>query len=320
MPVRSIWQTVDVPELRRIAITGASGFVGQALAATLRSAGCTVLRLVRTTPPDADAVPWDPATGELDRANLGAVDAVVHLAGENVAAGRWTAARKRALADSRGPATAALCRTLASLPQRPSVLVSASATGIYGDRGDELLDEASAPGRGFLAEVAQDWERATEPAAAAGIRVVHLRIGLVLDRDGGALARMLLPFRLGIGGRLGSGRQWMSWITRQDLVRVIRFALANEALRGPVLAVAPHPVTNRDFTRILARVLRRPALLPVPAFALRLLFGELADALLLSSQRALPNRLATAGFQWHEPELEGALRSILAPRPAPPRN
>ncbi len=296
---------------RRIAITGSSGFVGSALVQALRTAGCEVRRLVRTAANDPDAVRWDPTTGAIDVERLGAIDAVVHLAGENVAAGRWTAARKRAIQGSRGPVTAALSRTLAAMPHRPGVLVSASAVGIYGDRGDELLDEASAPGQGFLADVAQEWERATAPAEAAGIRVVNLRIGMVLDPAGGALPRLLLPFRLGLGGKLAGGRHWMSWITRHDLVRVIRFALANTNLRGPVVATSPHPVTNRDFTRALGRVLRRPTRLPVPGFALRLLFGEMAGALLLASVRAAPNRLGVAGFVFDQPEIEWALRAVL---------
>jgi uncharacterized protein (TIGR01777 family) len=301
--------------LRRIAITGSGGFVGTALVQALRATGFTVLRLVRTAANDPDAVLWDPASGAIDVARLGEIDAVVHLAGESVAAGRWTAARKRAIQGSRGPATAALSRSLAALPHRPAVLVSASAVGIYGDRGDELLDEASRPGRGFLADVAQEWERATEPATAAGIRVVNLRIGLVLDPAGGALQRLLLPFRLGLGGKLAGGRHWMSWISRRDLVRVIRLAVANPTLRGPVVATSPHPVTNRDFTRALGRVLRRPTRLPVPRFALRLLLGEMADAMLLASQRACPTRLGVTGFVFDQPELEGALRAMLVREP-----
>ncbi|MBM4061776.1 MAG: TIGR01777 family protein [Planctomycetes bacterium] len=287
----------------RIAITGASGFVGSATAAALAHEGHEVVRLVRGRAAGPGAASWDPATGAIDAAALGPIDAAVHLAGENVAAGGWSARRRAAIHESRGPATARLCASLAGLPHRPRVLVSASATGIYGDRGDELLDERSAPGRGFLAEVARAWEQGTEPAAAAGVRVVNLRIGMVLDPSGGALARLLLPFRLGLGGRLGRGRQWLGWIARQDLVAVIRTALADERLRGPVLAVAPEPVTNREFTQALARALRRPAWLPVPAFALRLLFGRMADELLLASQRAVPARLLETGFCFAAPAL-----------------
>lgn len=303
----------------RIAITGASGFVGTAASAALQQAGHDVVRLVRDADngdgagasAGAERVRWRPDTGEVDARALGAVDAVLHLAGENVAGGRWTKARKRAIADSRGPVTERLCRALAALPRRPHTLVAASATGIYGDRGDELLDEQSAPGNDFLADVARAWEAGTRPARDAGMRVVNLRIGMVLDPAGGALARMLLPFRLGIGGRLGSGRQWVSWITRHDLVRAILHALAEPRLDGPVLAVSPAPVTNREFTRALGRALRRPTVLPAPAFALRLVFGEMADALLLASQRAMPRRLAATGFEFAHGDLAHALHAVL---------
>lgn len=298
---------------QRIAISGASGFVGRALIAHLERSGHEVLRLVRGSASEPHGVRWQPDTGELDGRALGAVDAVVHLAGENVAGGRWTPARRAAIAASRGPTTERLARSLARLPVPPRTLISASATGIYGDCGDARLDERTPPGQGFLAEVAQAWEAATQPAASAGIRVVHLRIGMVLDQSGGALARMLLPFRIGLGGRLGSGQQWVSWIHRQDLVAAIAFLLGQESLRGPVLAVAPEPVTNREFTRALGRALRRPAVLPVPAFALRLLFGAMADELLLSSQRATPRALLTAGFQFAHPNLAEAFAAALAP-------
>jgi uncharacterized protein (TIGR01777 family) len=295
---------------RRIAITGASGFVGTALASHLAAIGHEVVPLVRGNGTGGAGVPWDPATGALG-ASLGAVDAVVHLAGENIASGRWTAARKRAIADSRGPATERLCRTLAALPVRPRVLVGASATGIYGDRGDEVLDEDSAPGEGFLAEVATAWERGTKPAADAGIRVVNLRIAMVLDRHGGALRRMLPPFRLGLGGVLGPGTQWLPWITRHDLVRAITFVLEQPALHGAVLACSPHPVTNHTFTKALGRALRRPTVVRVPRLLLRLLLGEMADALLLASQRAAGVRLPRAGFRFDHPELEPALGAAL---------
>jgi uncharacterized protein (TIGR01777 family) len=292
----------------RIAITGASGFVGQALVPALRAAGHEVVRLVRQADATAHTAAWNPATGALDTARLGAIDAVVHLAGENVAAGRWTRARRLAIAESRGPATERLCRSLAALPVRPKVLVSASATGIYGDRGDMPLDEDSAHGTGFLAEVAFAWEAGTRSAADAGMRVVNLRIGMVLDPAGGALARMLPPFRLGLGGVLGSGRQWLGWITRHDLVRAIQFVLGDERLRGPVLAVAPEAVPNRVFTKALGKALRRPTVLPVPRFVLRMVFGAMADELLLASQRVRPTRLLQAGFVFEHGTLERALR------------
>ena len=289
----------------RIAISGASGFVGSAVAADLRGAGHDVVPLVRGDN-------WQPDTGALDATALGAVDAVLHLAGENVAGGRWTDERKARIADSRGPVTERLSRALATLPQPPRVLVAASATGIYGDRGEAELDERSPGGDGFLADVARAWEAGTAPARAAGMRVVNLRIGMVLDPAGGALQRMLPPFRFGVGGRLGNGRQWVSWITRRDLVRAIRFALERDELRGPVLAVAPEPVRNAAFTQALARALRRPAFLPVPAFALRVLFGEMADALLLASQRCRPQELCQAGFRFEHPAIGPALQQLLA--------
>ncbi|MBX3462732.1 MAG: TIGR01777 family oxidoreductase [Planctomycetes bacterium] len=292
----------------RIAISGASGFVGRAASAALAADGHDVVALQRGRT-------WDPATGRLDAPALGRLDAVVHLAGENVAGGRWTAARKQRIADSRGPVTERLCRALGALPAPPGVLVCASATGIYGDRGDSELDERSAPGRGFLAEVAQAWEAGTGPARAAGIRVVNLRIGMVLDRSGGALRRMLLPFRLGLGGRLGDGRQWTSWITLRDLVRAVEFVLARGDLQGPVLAVAPEPVTNAQFTRALAKALHRPAWFPVPKAALRLLFGELAGELLLASQRCRPDVLLQAGFRFEQPAIGPALQAALGRGP-----
>jgi uncharacterized protein (TIGR01777 family) len=301
----------------RIAITGSTGLVGTAAVEALRAAGHDVVRLVRAasarTEPGDETARWDPASGAVDLDALGSVDAVLHLAGENVAGGRWTQARRRRIDESRGPATARLCETLAGLPEPPQVLVSASATGIYGDRGEETLDEASAPGPpdDFLTKVALDWEAGTRPLEGAGARVVHLRIGVVLDKRGGALAKMLPPFRLGLGGRLGSGRHWMSWITLHDLVRAALRALEDDALRGPVLAVSPSPVTNADFTRALGAALRRPTVLPVPGFALRLLFGDFADVL-LGSQRARPQRLLDAGFTFDHADLDGALQAALA--------
>ena len=296
----------------RIAITGASGFVGSALTQHLRALGHTVATLARGSSPTAGTFRWDPATGAV-APDLGPLDAVVHLAGESVAH-RWTANRRRAIHDSRGPATERLCRTLAALPQPPAVLISASAVGIHGDRGDEVLDESSAPGSGFLADVARAWEAGTAPLQATGTRVVNLRIGIVLDPHGAALARMLPPFRLGLGGPLGNGRQWMSWITRYDLVRAITFGLAESRLRGPVDAVGPTPVTNRDFTRALGRALRRPAFLPVPAFALRLLFGAMANEVLLSGQRVLPKALLAAGFTFEHAAIDAALAALVKPQ------
>ena len=302
----------------RIAITGSSGLVGTAVAAALQGEGHDVVRLVRGDTRAAGTARWDPATGQLDLDALGAIDAVVHLAGENVAGGRWTAARRRRIHESRGPATKRLCETLAAMPTPPAVMVSASATGIYGDRGEEELCEHSAPGPAddFLTDVAVKWEYGTAPLEDAGARVVHLRIGIVLDQSGGALAKMLPPFRLGLGGRLGDGKHWMSWISLHDLVRVVQHALTDDRLRGPLLAVSPSPVTNRDFTRTLGEVLRRPTVLPVPKLALRLIFGAFADVL-LGSQRARPKQLIESGFEFRHDSLEAALRAALDPQREP---
>jgi uncharacterized protein (TIGR01777 family) len=288
-----------------ILVTGASGFVGSAVVAALRSSGTEVRRLVRRPAGAADEVAYDPASGRIDAAALRDVDAAVHLAGENVV-GRWTAAKKRAIADSRVHSTEHLCRALAQLPRPVRVLVSASAIGFYGSRGDEELDETSAPGNDFLAGVCRAWEAATESARGAGIRVVNLRIGVVLG-DGGMLAQLRTPFRLGLGGRLGNGRQYLSWIGLADMVAAIRFGLARDDLQGPVNAVAPAPVTNREFTAAVAAALHRPAILPVPAPLLRLLFGGFSDGAMLASQRVLPRRLQAAGFPFALPRLDAAL-------------
>jgi uncharacterized protein len=297
-----------------VAVTGASGLVGSALAPALASAGHRVLRLVRSvaTPAAAARVArWDPESGALDSSALAGVDAVVHLAGESVAGGRWTEARKRRIRSSRVDATRGLAQSLARLAPPPRVLVSASAVGYYGDRGAEILREQSAPGTGFLAEVCREWEAATEPAERARIRVVQLRIGMVVARRGGALAAMLTPFRLGAGGPVGSGAQWVSWIALDDLVGAILHALETESLAGAVNAVAPEPVQNRELARTLGRVLRRPAILPLPAFAARLLLGQMADELLLASARVEPARLQATGFTFGHPTLEDALRHEL---------
>lgn len=289
------------------AVTGATGLIGSALVAALRGEGRRVCRVVRGEA-GGDDIRWDPAAGRIDVAALRGVAAVVHLAAENVGE-RWNAEKKRRIRESRVQGTQLLARALAELETPPRVLVTASAVGIYGDRGDEALDERSATGEGFLAEVGREWEAAAEPAERAGIRVVQLRFGVVLAREGGALGRLLPPFRLGAGGRLGGGDQWMSWVSREDAVRAIRFALDTEALAGPVNVTAPEPVTNAEFTRVLGRVLGRPTLFPVPAAALQLAFGEMAEATLLASQRALPRRLQEAGFEFRHPTLEAALRA-----------
>jgi uncharacterized protein (TIGR01777 family) len=298
---------------RCVAISGASGLIGAALVRRLASEEVQVRALVRRAPQAGSGeVQWDPARGVLDARALSGVDAVVHLAGENVGAGRWTAARKAAIRASRVDGTRLVAETVAKLQPRPRVLVCASAVGFYGDRGEEVLTEASAAGRGVLADVCQAWEAATEPARAAGIRVVNLRVGMVLARDGGALARMLPVFRKGAGGPVGDGRQYMSWITLVDLVRVITHVLADETVHGPVNAVTPEAVTNERFSHVLAALLGRPALLRVPAVAVKLMFGEMGRELLLASTRAVPGRLTASGFRFEYPELAAALRAVLA--------
>ena len=294
-----------------VLMTGSTGLVGQPLSAFLTGGGHTVRRVRRTPTQVAGETSWNPADGTFAEGALDGIDAVVHLAGENIAGGRWTAARKAQIRDSRVDGTRRLCEALAQAETPPKVLVAASAIGFYGDRADELLDERSAAGSGFLPDVCQEWEAAAAPALERGIRVVHLRIGIVLSPAGGALAQMLLPFSLGVGGVIGSGDQYMSWIAIDDLLGVVLFALRNESVTGPVNAVAPTPVTNREFTKTLGTVLRRPTILPMPAFGARLAFGEMADALLLASTRVDPAALRAAGHEFAYPELEGALRHVL---------
>ncbi len=295
---------------RRVAVTGSSGLIGSALVPRLRSEGAEVLRLVRRPPQAADEARWDPDAGSIDAAALEGVDAVVHLSGEEVAE-RWTEEKKRRIRASRVESTRLVASTLAGLARKPRVLVAASAVGIYGNRGEEVLTEESAPGGGFLAGVVREWEAAAEPAKSAGIRVVHVRLGLVLAAAGGALARLLTPFRLGVGGQVGNGLQWMPWITRHDAVEVFLRALRDESLRGVVNAVAGAS-TNSDFTHTLARALHRPALVPVPAFGLHLLFGrEMPDETILASQRVDPRRLRDLGFAFHHPDLVSAVRAAL---------
>lgn len=298
----------------RVAITGASGLIGTEVARQLRAAGRRVTALVRRpAEPGRDEVPWDPA-GDSDPAVLAGMDAVVHLAGESVAGGRWTAARKRRIHDSRIVGTRNLSAALGQLSTPPRVLVCASAVGFYGERGADVLTEECGAGEGFLADVCQEWEAATQAAAAAGMRVVHVRIGMVLAANGGALPRMMTPMRWGLGGVVGPGTQYMSWITLHDVARVFVRAIDDETLAGPVNATAPTPVTNAAFTAELGRVLQRPTLLRVPAFAVRLLFGEMGEELLLASTRAVPARLQAAGFEFEQPELGPALRAAAACR------
>jgi uncharacterized protein (TIGR01777 family) len=306
-------------ELHRIAVSGSSGTVGSALVRALGGEGREVVRIARS-PARAGRgdIVWDMAHAPLDPRQLEGIDAVVHLAGEPLDK-RWTAERKAEIRRSRVESTHALALAMADAARThehaPRVMVVASAIGIYGrDRGDELLDEESAPGADFLAEVARAWEGAAEPARAAGVRVVNPRFGLILSRTGGALARMLLPFRLGLGGRVGSGRQWWSWVGLDDVIGAIRFVLARDAISGPLNTVAPHPVRSAEFTDTLGRVLGRPTVTVLPTFALHLAFGEMADATLLASQRVVPRRLQDSGFTFRFPELAPALTHELASR------
>jgi len=297
----------------KILVTGATGLVGSALVPFLAAGGHEVVRLGRTAPGAGD-IRWDPDAGALDTAGLEGFDGVVHLAGENIASGRWTEARKHRIKESRVKGTSLLAATLAGLERPPRVLVSASAIGYYGDRGDEELTEASPSGSGFLSEVCREWEAATDAAEGKGIRVAHARLGVVLGKDGGALAKMLTPFRLGAGGVIGNGRQYMSWITLEDTVAAIGHLLSTESAAGPVNVVAPAPVTNGEFTRTLGRVLRRPTLFPMPGFAARLAFGEMADALLLASTRVKPAGLLDSGYAFRHGSLEEGLRHVLGAR------
>ena len=300
----------------KIAVTGASGLVGQALLQHWRAAAHSLVAIGRraapASGPSVQTVQWDPAAGVLEAHALGGVEAVVHLAGESLAAGRWNAALKERLRTSRVQGTQLIARSMAALAVRPRVLVCASAIGFYGDRGDEILTEDSAPGSGFLPDTCRLWEAAAQPARDAGIRVVHVRTGIVLARAGGALPQMLVPFRLGVGGPLGSGRQWMSWVSLPDLVQIFDRAVQDDTLQGAVNAVAPLPVTNTVFSRTLAATVHRPAFFRAPATALRLLLGtEKADALLLSSARVMPARLQAAGHPFQHPDLDAALRAVL---------
>jgi len=296
----------------RVVVSGSNGLIGGALVGRLEQRGQAVTRLVRRSPGRDREVQWDPRAGRLDAAAVEGFDAVIHLAGESVAAGRWSAQRKAEIRDSRVNGTRLLASRLATLAEPPKVLLAASAIGIYGSRGDAEQTESSPPGSGFLAEVCRSWEAACEPAAEKGVRVVNLRFGLVLASRGGALARMLPAFKLGLGGRVGDGEQWMSWITLEDVLRIVEWALDDGELRGAVNVVSPQPVRQVEFAEALGRVLHRPTLLPLPAFVLRALFGEMAEELLLASTRVSPRLVTTRGYRFAEPELEGALRSLLS--------
>lgn len=290
--------------------------VGTALVRSCTASGDDVVRLVRERPrPDAkNEVYWSPSEGEIDVASLGHIDAAVHLAGASIAGGRWTRSRKALIRNSRVNGTRLISQTLANMDPRPGVLVSPSAAEYYGDRGNEPLTEESERGEGFLPEVAELWETSAQPARDAGIRVVHTRFGLILDSSGGALAKMQLPFKTGLGAKMGGGRQWWPWIALDDVVGVIRFAITNGSLEGPVNTVAPGLVRNAQFTEALARALSRPAFLSAPGFVLKLAMGQMAEEILLSSQRVLPDKLEEAGYEFLYPQLDAALEHVLRRR------
>jgi len=295
-----------------VAITGASGLIGRALTTSLRADGHRVVAFRRGGVTTDDTIGWNPDAGRIDAPALEGIDAVVHLAGEGIAEKKWSDEHKRRISDSRVRGTAVLAAAVASRARKPRVLVSGSAIGYYGNRGDEVLTEESAPGSDFLAEACTAWEAETAPAAEAGVRTVLARTGIVLAGQGGALKQMLLPFKLGIGGRQGSGRQWMSWIALDDEVGAIRYAIENDTLRGPANLVAPNPVTNAEFAATLGRVLHRPTFLPTPLLPLKVRYGaELVETLLLVSQRVAPTQLEAAGYQFAFGALEDALRAAI---------
>jgi len=296
----------------RVALSGSTGFLGRALAERLAAAGHQVVPLSRRShAAPGESIAWDPARGELDPDALAGIDAVVHLAGENIAQ-RWTDDVKREIRESRVKSTALIARTMQAMDMPPRVLLSGSAIGIYGDRGDELLDESSAPGHGFLSDVVRAWESATSELDRADVRVVHLRTGLVLGRQGGALERMLTPFKLGLGGRIGTGAQVMSWIALDDWTRAVEFLLGAGQAKGPVNLVAPVPVSNTDFTHALGHAIGRPTIVAVPETAIRVMFGEMGEATILASQRVVPTRLLGAGFTFRHETIDSALRAVLA--------
>ena len=302
----------------RILVSGSTGFLGTAAIEALEREGNTIARLVRPETlqrgpagGSGQTVAWDPIAGKFDAAAAEGADALVHLAGASIAGGRWSLSRKNLLRSSPIEATRHLIGAVSKLRRPPRVIVASSAIGYYGNRGDETLTETSAPGSDFLSKLCREWEAETARGAEFGARVVSLRFGIILAAHGGALPRMLAPFQMGVGGRLGTGRQWMSWLTLQDALSMIQFALASAGLAGPVNAVTPNPVTNAEFTKILAKTLHRPALFPAPAFALRLALGEMADALLLSSQKVVPSKLVSAGYRFLQPDLADGLMKVL---------
>ncbi|HTC61496.1 MAG TPA: TIGR01777 family oxidoreductase [Candidatus Saccharimonadales bacterium] len=302
----------------RILVSGSRGFLGTAIVDSLTEQKHQVVRLVRpgtaaknAGTDRAEEVTWDPVGGQFGAAAGDAADALIHLAGASIADERWSTARKNIIRSSRVDATRHLIRALSKLRSLPRIIVAASAVGYYGNRGDETLTEQSAPGNDFLAEACREWEAETARAAEFGARVVSLRFGIILAAHGGALQKMALPFKLGAGGRLGDGRQWMSWVTLAEVVNIVHFALANSQLAGPVNAITPNPVRNSEFTAVLAKTLHRPAIFPAPAFALRLALGEMADGLLLASQRVIPTKLTNASYRFQQADLAGALADVL---------
>ena len=295
----------------KILITGASGLIGKALQNSFAEKGHDLLLAGRSEPRAANQIQWTIESGFADPRRLEGIDAFIHLAGENISALRWTDEKKRAIRDSRVLGTRSVVDAIGKLKQKPKVFIAGSATGYYGDRGDEVMTENDGPGDTFLSEVCKAWEAESRRAEYLGIRSVLLRTGIVLSKDGGALAEMLTPFKLGVGGVVGSGRQWMSWISLEDVVGAINFALENDELSGPINIVAPNPVTNKEFTRTLGEVIHRPTILPLPQFAVKLAFGEMGDALLLDSTRVIPERLANAGYKFKFENLKLAVQNAL---------
>ena len=294
----------------KVLITGSSGLVGSALTDFFVANGDEVIRLLRRSA-RADSPVWDPENGEIDLAGVRDISAVVHLAGDNLGEGRWNDRKKNSILNSRVKGTQLLSEFFAATEHKPNVIVSASAVGYYGNRGEERVDESSEPGKGFLADVCRQWEEATASAVDVGIRVANLRLGLILSAEGGALKKMLLPFRIGLGGVIGSGKQYMSWVSIDDVIGTIQHIIANEAVRGPVNLVSPNSVSNREFTKTLGQVLNRPTIFPMPAFAARIAFGEMTDELLLSSTRVIPKKLMDSGYEFRHPELGGAFEHLL---------
>lgn len=294
----------------KVAVTGSSGLIGSSLVSFLLKKDVTVSKILRENPKDNE-ISWKPEGGDWDSAFAGGIDGIVHLAGENIASGKWTKKKKEKIRNSRIEGTKRLCEHILKLPNPPSVFVCASAIGYYGDRGMEFLNEGSSRGSGFLPDVCIGWEEAANTVSNAGIRVVNVRFGVVLSKNGGALAKMLTPFKMGMGGKVGSGTQYMSWVAIDDVTGAIYHTLITDSLKGPVNVTTPNPVTNKEFTNILGKVLNRPTIMPMPAFAARLAFGEMANDLLLASTKVAPKRLSDSGYEFQYPELENALRHVL---------